>query len=76
MKVRGRKTRELVRKIDADVAKGALPAETDAGGLARFVMAVLSGLAQHAREGAPRRELEGIAHIATAALPEHSLSRD
>lgn len=68
-KFRDQKTRELAHKIQADMSTGALPAETDAQTLAAYVMAVLSGLVQRARDGAPRRELEGISRLAIASLP-------
>lgn len=68
-RIRAEKTDQLRRKIAADVTTGRLPENTDAAGLAGFVMAVLAGLVQRARDGATRRELEHIANIATAALP-------
>lgn len=68
-RLRGQKTRDLRRKIETDMAAGLLPDDTDASGLAGYVMAALSGLVQRARDGAPRRELEKIASIAKVALP-------
>ncbi|MFE3998371.1 TetR/AcrR family transcriptional regulator [Nocardioides sp. YIM B13467] len=67
--VRNEKTRGLKGKIQDDVSAGVLPEDTDVEDVAAYVMAVLSGLAQRARDEAPRRELEGIARIAIAALP-------
>ncbi|WP_293781524.1 TetR/AcrR family transcriptional regulator [uncultured Aeromicrobium sp.] len=69
---RNAKTRELAAKIQSDIAAGTLPHEVDPQELAGYVMAVLSGLVQRARDGASRKELEGIAHVATAALPTPS----
>lgn len=68
-KFRDEKTLELAHKIQADVSAGLLPLETDAQALAAYVMAVLSGLVQRARDGGPRRELEGVSRLAIAALP-------
>ena len=65
---REEKVRQLARKIDADVVAGRLPADTDAAALAGYVMAVLSGLVQRARDGASRGELERIAAVAAAGL--------
>lgn len=68
-KFRNAKTRQLASKISRDVSAGVLPEGTDAEGMAAYVMAVLSGIVQRARDGAPRRELEGVARLAAAALP-------
>lgn len=69
-RIRAEKTNQLRRKIAADVTAGRLPEDTDSAGLAGFVMAVLAGLVQRARDGATRRELEHIASTATVALPQ------
>lgn len=69
-RIRAEKTNQLRRKIAADVTAGLLPEGTDAAGLAGFVMAVLAGLVQRARDGATRRELEYIARTATIVLPK------
>lgn len=68
-RVRRESTRQLQRKIDADVTEGLLPATTDAAHLAGFVMTVLSGLVHHAQDGLPRAQLNGIAAMAASALP-------
>lgn len=67
--MRKEKTKQLRRKIEADITTGRLPEDTDAAGLAGYVQAVLAGLVQRARDGAARRELESTASIAIAALP-------
>lgn len=56
-------------RIRADVAAGALPAGTDACGLARYVAAVLQGMSQQSRDGAGRKEMEALAEAAMAAWP-------
>lgn len=68
-RVRGGSQARIRDKVAADVAAGLLPADTDADGLAGYVMGVLTGLVQHARDGATRRELETIAAVAATALP-------
>ncbi len=67
--VRAEKARELTTKINADRRSGELPADTDAEALAGYVMTVLNGLAQRARDGATRQELEKIAAIAVTVVP-------
>ncbi|MFD7031829.1 TetR/AcrR family transcriptional regulator [Streptomyces sp. NPDC059917] len=59
-------------RIRADVATGALPADTDAVALARYCGAVLQGMSQQSRDGATRAELEAVAALAMAAWPEES----
>jgi AcrR family transcriptional regulator len=68
-RIRKEKMDRLRRRIEADITKGLLPDDTDATGLAGYVMSVLSGLVQRARDGAPRRELASAASIAARALP-------
>ncbi|MFE7095546.1 TetR/AcrR family transcriptional regulator [Streptomyces erythrochromogenes] len=57
------------RRIRADVAAGALPADTDARALARYAGAVLQGMSQQSRDGATREELEAVAERALLAWP-------
>ncbi|WP_046776093.1 TetR/AcrR family transcriptional regulator [Streptomyces yangpuensis] len=57
------------RRIRADVATGALPADTDARALARYTGAVLQGMSQQSRDGATREELEAVAERALLAWP-------
>ena len=59
----------LERRIRDDVATGALPADTDAGALARYTGAVIQGMSQQARDGASREELESLAEIAVSVWP-------
>ncbi|MEV6952299.1 TetR/AcrR family transcriptional regulator [Streptomyces sp. NPDC051183] len=56
-------------RIRADVAAGALPADTDARALARYSGAVLQGMSQQSRDGAGREELEAVAALAMLAWP-------
>jgi AcrR family transcriptional regulator len=56
-------------RIRAGVAAGELPADTDAGALARCVGAVLQGMSQQARDGASRAELEALVDVALAGWP-------
>ncbi|THA80526.1 TetR/AcrR family transcriptional regulator [Streptomyces sp. A0592] len=57
------------RRIRADVATGALPADTDARALARYTGAVLQGMSQQSRDGASREELAAVAERALLAWP-------
>ncbi|MEV4645025.1 TetR/AcrR family transcriptional regulator [Saccharopolyspora sp. NPDC049357] len=68
-RMRAEKADAFAAKIRSDVAAGILPADTDAAALGRYVMAVLSGIAQAARDGASRESLRGTAEVATRAWP-------
>jgi len=68
-RIRQAKVAALTDKIKADIAAGELPADTDAQALARYTMSMLSGIAQAARDGVPRDELERVARIALTAWP-------
>ncbi|MEW2137765.1 TetR/AcrR family transcriptional regulator [Streptomyces sp. NPDC005409] len=70
--LRERRTANLelfASRIRADVAAGALPADTDAGALARYFGAVIQGMSQQSRDGASREELEAVAALALRAWP-------
>ncbi|MFF3019572.1 TetR/AcrR family transcriptional regulator [Streptomyces sp. NPDC057939] len=56
-------------RIRADVAAGVLPADTDAGALARYAGAVIQGMSVQSRDGASREELEAVAARAMLAWP-------
>ncbi|MFE9019705.1 TetR/AcrR family transcriptional regulator [Streptomyces sp. NPDC007808] len=56
-------------RVEADVAAGVLPADTDAAALARHTGAMIQGMSQQARDGASREELEALAEIAMAIWP-------
>ena len=60
----------IAEKIRADVARGALPTNTDVDQLTTFVMSVWSGVALQARDGATRASLEAAVDIAMRAWPE------
>ncbi|TDD80286.1 hypothetical protein E1202_30545 [Saccharopolyspora karakumensis] len=66
-RVRAERADAFAAKIRSDVAAGVLPSDTDAAALARYVMAVLSGIAQAARDGVSREELRRTAEVATRA---------
>jgi len=68
-RIREAKVAAFADKIRADIASGELPADTDAHALARYTMSMLSGIAQAARDGVPRTELERVARIALNAWP-------
>jgi len=65
----------LEARIKADVAKGTLPAATDAAALAGLVMAVAQGMSVLARDGASRSTLLGIVAAALAAWPQTDVAR-
>ena len=57
---------QLKQRLDQGVADGDLPAGTDTARLAAYYAAVLNGLSIAARDGASRRELDGIVDLAMA----------
>ena len=59
----------LKKKIDLDIAAGALSAQTDAKALAAHTMAVIQGMSSLARDGATRAKLMRIAATAMCAWP-------
>ncbi|MFJ9806757.1 TetR/AcrR family transcriptional regulator [Streptomyces sp. NPDC101158] len=70
--LRDRRNANIARieeRIRRDVEVGELPADTDARALARLSGAVLQGMSQQARDGAPRQELELLAELAMRAWP-------
>ncbi|GLY84084.1 TetR/AcrR family transcriptional regulator [Actinoallomurus iriomotensis] len=67
--IREAKVAAFADKIRADLSSGELPADTDAQALARYTMSTLSGIAQAARDGVRRTELEHAARIALNAWP-------
>jgi hypothetical protein len=68
-KIRARKAAAFARKIRADVKAGRLPADTDATALGRYTMAMVTGIAQSARDGVPRAQLRRVADLAMRAWP-------
>ena len=74
-RVRQHKVRLVAAKVRHDVAEGRLPDDTDPDAVARFTMAVLTGMAQDARDGVPRARLRAVASVAAAAWPGHRGSR-
>ena len=61
--------RALHDRIVGEVDAGAMPADTDADGLAGHVMAVVQGMSTLARDGADRAHLRRIAATAMRAWP-------
>jgi AcrR family transcriptional regulator len=68
-KVRLEMLNMLRSRLEAALAEGELPASTDVGGLSRFYLGVLLGMAIQSRDGATRAELKGMAAAAMAAWP-------
>ncbi|GAA5116549.1 TetR/AcrR family transcriptional regulator [Alloalcanivorax gelatiniphagus] len=59
----------LADRLDQAVREHELPATTDTGRLASFLVAVLRGMSGCARDGGTTEDLLGIAETALAALP-------
>jgi AcrR family transcriptional regulator len=66
---RSQTVRALEDKMRSARADGTLPPHVDPHALALFYSAVLQGMSAQARDGASRRELEGIASTALGAWP-------
>jgi AcrR family transcriptional regulator len=60
---------DLRKRFERAVAEGDLPADTDAGDLARYISAILQGMAVQAAGGASRDELQKIARMALKTWP-------
>jgi AcrR family transcriptional regulator len=58
------------RRFQRAKSQGDLPADADAGGLARYVVAVVHGMAVQAAGGASRSDLRRIAEMALRAWPK------
>ncbi|MGW6567903.1 TetR/AcrR family transcriptional regulator [Streptomyces sp. NPDC054975] len=70
--LRERRARNLAafeERIRRALDTGELPADTDAGTLARLYGAVLQGMSQQARDGATKEELEAVAEAAMRSWP-------
>ena len=65
--IRQRNIAGFAEKIHSDIASGILPGDTDAQSLARYTMWMLSGMAQDARDGVSRAELERVARLGMTA---------
>jgi TetR/AcrR family transcriptional regulator, copper-responsive repressor len=59
----------LRARIRRGIKEGELPAGTNASALAKFYGAVVQGMSVQARDGASRKELEGIVRAALLAWP-------
>ncbi|GGV66721.1 hypothetical protein GCM10010294_20630 [Streptomyces griseoloalbus] len=62
-------------RIRADVAAGALSADTGAALLARHAGAIPQGMSRQARDGAAREVPDGLAHIVMAVRPRTGTRR-
>ncbi|QUS39769.1 TetR/AcrR family transcriptional regulator [Tardiphaga alba] len=60
---------DLRARFDRAVAEGDLPADADAGDLARYISAILQGMAVQAAGGAPREQLRKLADMAMRSWP-------
>lgn len=60
---------DLRLRFTRAVAEGDLPADADAGDLARYVSAILQGMAVQAAGGAPRGQLRKLADMAMRSWP-------
>jgi AcrR family transcriptional regulator len=60
---------DLRKRFERAVAEGDLPADTDAGDLARYISAILQGMAVQAAGGANRDELQKVARMALKTWP-------
>jgi AcrR family transcriptional regulator len=60
---------DLRKRFERAVAEGDLAADTDAGDLARYISAILQGMAVQAAGGASRDELQKIARMALKTWP-------
>ena len=67
--LRDRRRQLIARRIEAAKKRGEVPATTNAKALARHVAAVITGMAQQARDGARRADLLDIAEAAMLAWP-------
>ena len=68
-KIRLQIERELLAKIEGDIASGTLPKNTASAALAAFCIAVLQGMSTLARDGASRAKLTATANTALQAWP-------
>jgi len=57
------------RRFKRAISGGDLPADTDADDLARYVSAIMHGMAVHAAGGASRKELLRVVKMALRAWP-------
>jgi AcrR family transcriptional regulator len=60
---------DLRQRFERAVAEGDLPTDTDAADLARYISAILQGMAVQAAGGASRDELQKIARMALKTWP-------
>jgi AcrR family transcriptional regulator len=60
---------DLRKRFERAVGEGDLPADTDAADLARYISAILQGMAVQAAGGASRDELQKVARMALRTWP-------
>lgn len=63
-------------RLERGIAEGDLAASTDVVSLARFLSAVLRGMAIQARDGATENDLREVARVALQALRDAQVGRD
>ncbi|ORA38159.1 TetR/AcrR family transcriptional regulator [Mycobacterium aquaticum] len=73
--IREHKVAQFADKVRADIDAGRIAADANPEALGRYVMAVLSGIAQQARDGVSRAKLDQLAAVAvdltvTSLAPE------
>jgi AcrR family transcriptional regulator len=66
---RSKSEEDLRLRFTRAIAEGDLPADADAGDLARYVSAILQGMAVQAAGGAPREQLRKLADMAMRSWP-------
>ncbi|WP_208328278.1 TetR/AcrR family transcriptional regulator [Paraburkholderia caballeronis] len=59
------------QRLDAAIDAGELAPDADSAGLARYLGAIVQGMAVQAQDGASRDELLAIAQVAVLALKQH-----
>jgi AcrR family transcriptional regulator len=64
--------RHIADRIRRGIRDGDVPDATDPDALAGFVLAVMGGMSDRARDGGERSELEAIGRTALAAVPQVS----
>ncbi|MCG6204403.1 TetR/AcrR family transcriptional regulator [Rhodopseudomonas sp. HC1] len=66
---RAKSEQQLCERLGRSIAEGDLPASADAGDLARYVSAILQGIAVQAAGGASRDQLRKLADMALRSWP-------
>jgi AcrR family transcriptional regulator len=72
--IRAQKLAMLTARLERGIAEGDLAADTDPARLARYLHAVLQGMALQARDGADEDDLLAVAETASAEVARRSLA--